>query len=218
MNINYMDRQYSIPNSLHSITLEQWIKWKENYGNALDAKKKEIDLMPDSSDKDVEAFLLLSDAACKFFSFYTGIELEEMRTNFDVNQLINVYTSSTSIMTDEQFELDIEPEYIVNNSIWNIIPPIDFVPEDGLMYDSFLELKKMVIQLKAFSEGDWNKLPALCAMYLRKKGETAADINNYLEERHSLMQQLPLNIAFSIAKYLEVTLKVYTDTLNTKTE
>lgn len=209
MTIKYNSREYAFPSSLSSTTLKQWIKWKEVYGNELEASEKEIDNMPEGSDKDVEAFLHLSESACKTLSFYTGINLEIGKENVDIKQLMNLFNAHQTLLHQQEMELKLESEYLFQNEIWVIVPPEELVNGDGILYETFQKMKQMFIDLKSFSDGDWSKLPSLCTYYFRKEKETLEEVLLNRESRKLLMMELPMNIALTIAGYLNETLELF---------
>jgi hypothetical protein len=79
--------------------------------------------------------------------------------------------------------------------------------------NEFLHAKEIVRQLVSVGSGNWEPLPYLCAIYLRKKGEPfTEELVTEGSERIELMKTLPLDIALSVGFFLTDTMSLYLKT------
>lgn len=209
------DKQYTLPDSLSQITLQSRIDYENLYGKELKAQKATIDAMPDGSDKDVESFIWLADSACKAFSFFTGIELEQVRTTLECRQVINVFQASIQQLLIEEMQIKVQPIYVFNERNWIISAPIEST-DASINYSQFVTLKQLILDIASFGEGNWEKLIILCVYYFRMEGETFDNITDRqfdFEGRKELLKSLPLDIALTVGIFLRDTMILYLDTL-----
>ncbi|MFA6060050.1 MAG: hypothetical protein WC756_17740 [Taibaiella sp.] len=209
MTFNFDNSKYLLPDSLKDITLYTRLEYERMYGRDLDAQNIEISKMPESNEKDVEKFLWLADSACKTLSFFSGIDLERLKTSAEVRQIMNVYTANLSVLLEEEGTLNIEPYYLFKGEQWVIVPPAEEVTSEEMSYKQFKLTKSIILDLVSLGDGNWDKLPTLCALYLRKKDETTDQVLSVLDERRELMLELPLDIALTVGIYLKDTMALF---------
>jgi hypothetical protein len=213
MIFHFNEQDYTLPSSLADITLQQRINFDALYGAELNATKTVINAMPDDSEKQVEQFIFLADSACKTFAFFTGLDLETIRTTMECRQVINVYLANLQALLTEEYSQDLLPSYTFNGEEWVIAPPTEQTDMSGIKFSEFQMMKSVILDLVALGDENWQVLPNLCALYLRKEGETAADALTKDGERKELFQTLPLDIALAVGNYIKSTILLYIDTL-----
>lgn len=209
MTYKFNGQEYQLPTQLKEITLKQRIDYDIQYGKELDAQKQLLDEMPESSDKTIELFLWEADCACKTFSFFTGIALDAVRSSIEVRQLINVYKVHLAILLEEEYQIQLEDTYLFKGQQWVIVTPTGELSGDDMTFKDFLTSKSVIKDLAALGDGYWDRLPALCSVYLRKRGETTEEVLQQTEQRQALMMDLPLDIALTVGMFLKETMTYY---------
>ncbi|TWP28442.1 hypothetical protein ETU09_05825 [Apibacter muscae] len=232
MKFRFKDKTFSFPSTLSEITLGQKIEYENKYGKELDNKYKKIigeEALNKSSKKNIdndaslekekvltpiqelELTELQIDIACKNFSFFTGIPLEDVK-NINIDQVLNVYYSCFEQLNKEE-DMKLEDKYLWNNEYWYLNDYKTNHTSDTT-FNEFITAKQIVKNFYDLGEGKWDSLPYLCAIFLRKEGESFDEkliVEN--SERIKLMYGLPLNIALSVAFFLSVSMIIYMNRL-----
>lgn len=212
MQFEYNNKKYSFPASLADITLGQRVDFFGKYGKDLEQKLLGIDAIADEFEKEGEMAVLNIDLAVKEFSHYTGIPLADVQNKIDLNSLMEIYAVDMELLREQERNIAWQPEYEWNGETWTISPP-NIGPSDNMILNEFLHGKEIVRQMAKLGRGKWDTLPYLCAIYLRKKGESFAEhLVAEDSERIRLMELLPLDIALGVAFFLSSTLAIYKST------
>jgi hypothetical protein len=68
--------------------------------------------------------------------------------------------------------------------------------------------------LNELGKGIWESMPTLAAIFLQKEGETfSEELISGDSERIKLMYELPMDIALSVAFFLQSSMSLYTNNL-----
>lgn len=196
----------SFPTSLSQITLSQRIEYEELYGKELKASRPEIG-------ESIEYFFWIADAACKALSFFSGEPLESIQTDYELSQVINAYTATLRVLLDEEADIVIEESYEWDDETWYLVPPGNEKGTLDITYETFVFYKSIIKDMMALSEGNWEVMPNLCALYLRKEGETLDTILEIYEERRNLFMNLTMDIVLAVGVFLNDTMLDYIKSL-----
>lgn len=219
MQFTYRGQQYTFPNSLADITLRQRIDFYNLYGKDIDEKAMLIEKLKDETEKEIERNLLSIDLACKSFSFYTGITLDEVRQYISVEELMEIYAVDMQMLHEQERNIEIQPTYDWQGEQWCIAAP-EVTGSSNMTLIEFVTGKEVVRQLHAVGKGRWDALPYLCAIYLRKRlpdGTQEAfseDMAAEGSQRLAAMYDLPMDIAIAVAFFLSATLNIYITTFH----
>lgn len=228
MKFLFQNKTYNFPTSLSQITLKQKIDYENTYGKELDEKYKKIvgeDIINQAVKNGVTVEQLLKEenkltplmeldltehvieTACKNFSFFSEISLDEVK-NINIDQMLNVYYSCFHQLYNEDRKL--ENRYLWKGEYWYIEKP-ELSHTSNTTFNEFITAKQIVKNSYELGEGKWESLPFLCAIFLRKEGESFNE-NMIIEgsERLKLMYELPLDIALGVAFFLSNSMSIYT--------
>lgn len=210
MKFTYNDIEYTFPSSLKEITLGQRIAFYEQYGKELDVMAGEVEAISDVATKDAEFYTWQLKFATCFFSFYANIPIEEVRNNMDIFSLLEVYFAVTETLNEDAYRQEVKTSFEWNGDIWTLSSH-EVTPVNKMTFNEFLHGKEVTRQLEAMGKGEWDRLPYLCAIYLRKKNEPfTEDLVAENSERMKLILSLPLDIAVAVGFFLTSILNIYT--------
>lgn len=213
MTFTFEEEEYTLPNSLSEISLQTHIDWIINYGAELSARKIAAELEIDMDVKNLNLHLIFIDEATKAFSHYTGIPLATVETSIELSQILNAYTVTQILLAVESRGVEIQPTYDWKGDTW-AIGAVDLGTPSGLTREQFRTIKKLAEYVIALSEGDWTKMPYICAAYFRLDGEPFnPDYLNADNTRFLIMAELPMDIAIAVATYLQSSLSIYTEVI-----
>lgn len=212
MKFKFKNKEYNFPTSLSKITLRQRIEFDSLYGKEISEKKESI-FKPDGGVIDEsEAVLFQLDVACKNFSFFSGISLDEVY-KIPIEQVMNVYHTCFENITKQENELTFSQKHFWNDEIWTIeTPEINY--ESKITFNEFVTSKQIVKTMDELGFGQWEVLPSLCAIFLRKEGEAFDE--KFLSgqtNRTEMMKDLPLDIALCVAFFLASSMNSYSRTI-----
>lgn len=211
MTFTYNDVTYNLPNSLTDITLETHMKWSSTYGVMLAAQRLQALAEENETIRELNLHMLFIDEATYAISFYSGIPLEDVQNNMLISQVCNLYIASQIVIAVQERELvATQTTYDFLGDVWEIKSPSDgFGPE--LTGEQFKLIKQLAEWISLLSQGDWSKMSLLCAAYFRKTSEPILDISMVAPDsvREAQMRALPMDIALTIAIYLQSTLDIY---------
>ncbi len=212
LQFTYRDKTFQYPVTTAEVTLGQRVAFYEQYGKELDEAATALLSGENEEVNNADETEHVLDAACKTFSFFTEIPLQEVRQNIDVAQVYNIYnTCLHSIMADAEGDKE-TLLWEWEGDTWNIAPPV-LSPMSDMTFNEFLTAKEITRQLQQMGGGRWEGLPYLCAIYLRKEGEEFNEIFVQPDsERLKIMQTLPLNIALAVGFFLSSTMSSYLNT------
>lgn len=217
MKFKFNNISYDFPTSLADMTLRQRIEFDQTYGKDLTDREKELANIPDSEsildtdNREADMMIHRMDVACKNFAFFSGIPLEDVQ-KIPMLQVLNVYQSSFEQVLKEQEEIKIKDKYFWNNEIWVIDSP-ELSHESTMAFNEFVTAKQIVKTMHDLGGGQWESLPSLCAIFLRKEGEPFDE--KFLTgktARTEDMLDLPMDIALSVAFFLRISMSLFLKT------
>lgn len=213
MKFEYKGSNSTFPATLGDITLSQRIDFYTEHGKLLDEMAGKVEKITDENEKEIESSLWHLEMAARSFSFYTGIPLDEVKAQVNFEQLLNIYNVDMQLLFEQEKNIELLPSYDWDGEKWVIAAP-ELSPGSEMVFNEFLHAKEIVRQMDAVGKGKWDSLPYLCAIYLRKEGESfSEDLVAAKSERLKQMHELPLDIALSVAFFLSSTLSIYMTTL-----
>ncbi len=212
MKFVYKDKEYTLPNTLEEITLSQRIGFYKQYGAALDEQVKQISEMPEGIERELEEQQYLMRIAVETVSFYSGIDINEVKQNIEITTIIDIYNANISVLRQQEAEIEVQEYYEFNGEKWRLGPP-ELMPDSKMNFNQFLSSKEIVRLMAKMGSGNWEPLPYLCAIYLRKviDDEVEPFEDSFIEqnsERLQLMNDLPLNIALAVGFFLGSTMTI----------
>lgn len=192
MKFNLNNTEYKYPTTLAEITLRQRIAFYNLHEKQRVIPEDEVDA--------VEANVLF---ALEQFAFYTGIPVDVVKQQLDLGQVLDVVTTSAAIMQEEEQQMQLESEYLFNNELWYIAAP-DVTPGSKFTFNEFITSKQVVKQTQQLGLGNFEALPYLCAVYLRRADEQFTD--ELVDKRSEMFMDLPLSIALAVGFFLSDTI------------
>lgn len=215
MNFKFQNKTFDFPTSLRDIKLSQRIEFNALYGKEIKEKQEAIfDKDEDGNyhpkDK-LDAFVFMMDIACKNISYFSGIQLEEVQ-KIPIEQVMNIYYSCFDVVSKQERELEFTQKHYWNNEIW-VIESSEINYESQMTFNEFITAKQIVKSMNDLGQGEWESLPYLCSIFLRKDGEAFDE--KYLTgqtSRVELMKELPLDIALCVAFFLGISMNIFSAT------
>lgn len=212
MKFKFQDKTYRFPSALSEIKLRQRIEFNNLYGKEILKRQDEIfekDEEGNYKPKDqTEAVLHVMDVACKNFSFFSGIPLEDVQ-QIPIEQVMNVYHSCFDVISKQENEMKFSQKHYFKNELWTIeSPEINY--ESKMTFNEFITAKQIVKTMADLGEGQWEALPSLCAIFLRKEDEAFDE--KFISGQTSRVQDmmdLPLDIALNVAFFLGISMISY---------
>lgn len=218
MKFEFKGQEYTFPAALSEITLGQRVSFYQIHGKELEALAKEAADAKDDFLKELAITIFNTEMAVREFAHYSGIPLEQVRNEIDIESLMSIYAIDMQLLREQESEIEAEQEYEWRGETWTLSAP-ELSTSNKMTLNEFLHAKEAVRQLHKLGNGKWDSLPYLCAVYLRKKDEPfTEDMVAEGSERMKLMQELPLDIALGVAFFLSGTLRIYRTTLASSTE
>lgn len=219
---------HDVPFDLSDITLGRYLAYYDQYGRNLDKElaelrqkdyKKHLESLGafSVSKEDIELHqqLDLDDhldrEALSWFSFWTGHNFLEAKDLPEVAPLYAQYRifryemAETIENKSDEFPLSIEwmdeqwsvQDYRVN-------------PTSEMTFNEIITSKEVMRQVHALGLGQWDGLPYLCAVFLRRKDEPFSDtLIAEGGERLLLMQDLPMLHALQVAFFLSICVGIW---------
>jgi len=195
------NKEFNFPSKLGDITLGQRIEYQKQYGDDLEARLKEVDELPDGPEKELEQVCISVDMAVASFSFFTKIPEDVIKESNTLSEILNVFATIKELLYANGMN---------NNRTvfeWNGVKWALYLPEvtssSTIQFGEFIDSKQIIEDLIALGNGSFERLPRLCAIYLRKPGEkydpAFAEENS---ERVKLMYDLPMDIALAVGFFL----------------
>lgn len=202
MTFSYKNQQYTFPASLEEITLAQRINFYNQYGKALNDQMVTIQALPDAFDRELETNCWQLEYAARIFSFFTGIDFEEVKVQIPVEGLLYIYTTDVQELNRQEISIDPQTSYTWQGIQWQLNSP-ELLKRDFLTMNEYDTVTGLLKQIYYTGKGQWETYPVLCAAYLRKEGEPfSAELVADGSERLALMLTLPLSIALAVGKLL----------------
>lgn len=206
MKFNFQNKEYNFPASLSDISLGQRIEFNNLYGKEMMEKQNTID-----STDEVALVENHLEMACKSFSFFSGIALDEV-FKIPMNQVLNVFENCLKSLLEQQEEMELAVELFWNDAIWVLVQP-ELNYQSEMTFNEFLTSKQIVKSMVDMGNGQWEVLPYLCAIFLKKENEAFDE--SWLaqgNERIELMKSLPLDIALQVGFFLRSSMNLFLKT------
>lgn len=222
MKFKFKDIVYSFPTSLSDITLGQRIDFNNQYGREIYEQRSQLMEMETETpeDEDSKDTLITEhylDSACKTFSFFSGIPLEDVY-KIPINQIVNVYENCMKGLLEQQEDIDLQLEFTWNDQLW-LLGNAELNYESDINFNQFLTSKQIVKALFDLGQGQWEVLPKLCAIFLRRPDEEFDE--SWISETHErsqMMLDLPLDIALQVGFFLKSSMILFSQTFQSSAE
>jgi hypothetical protein len=195
--------EHNVPSDLSQVTLGRFIQYYQEYGKDLDEQLNEIT-------EELDYDLHIDKEALSWYSFFTGYNFFESK-DIDLTDMLLQYRVLRSLLKESENackEFPVQIEW--NKEQWQI-QDFKITPGSTMSFGEIITGKEVVRQINKMGQGKWDALPYLCAVYLRKKGEKFTD--ELVEQRVTLMNELPLNYALMVAFFLSSSISIFRNTL-----
>lgn len=220
MDVRINDITYDVPFDPAMITLEDFLSYKNEYGNDLDKRLRDIVETTYSDDVEqnnvekayaIEAHLDL-EALC-WYSFWTKFDLVEAKGHPGITPLLEQYRVLKFLFNDDPEEQESFPQQVTWNDEEWVISDFKINPASDMSFNEIITSKEVVRQIHAIEKGKWDAMPYLCAIFFRKKNEIFSDeLISEEGERMTLLKKLPMNYALSVAFFLNIYVSFWTNT------
>lgn len=213
---------HEVPFDPAAILLEDFIAYHKEYGKDLDIKLNEIldkiytgEEEEQTAQRNLDLEDHLDTEGLCWYSFWTKFDLLESRQHPSIIPLLSQYRvlrhllRNTEDVAADSFPVDID----WNGETWHIA---DFKinPTSEMSFNEIITSKEIMRQVHSIGAGKWEGMPYLCAVYLRRKGETFTDdLVQDGGERMGLFRKLPLNIAMTVAFFLNICVSIWSKAL-----
>ena len=216
MKFSYREKEYVLPVSLDQIKLKQRIEFDQLYKKEIQELQEQTFKFDENGNElpvdEVELAIFNGFVASKNFSFYTGIPLDEVERNISVEDVMVIYFSCFHQIYLQQEAVELKDSYVWNDEVWKLEAP-NLTFQSKLTFNEFITSKQIIKQMHELGAGNWDVLPYLAAIYLRKDGEQFQE--NWLSEnseRLQMMNELPMDIAVAVAFFLQNSMSLYLKT------
>lgn len=217
MTFSYKNKKYSFPTSLCDITLRQRIEFDNIYGQRILELQKEI-YKKDTEGvalpvDDVEEMIFNIQVATFNFSFFTGIPLEEVENHIPIESVLTIYHACFQVLYQQQEDIELKEDYLWNDQLWKIEKP-ELTYQSEITFNELIVSKQIVKQMHDMGAGQWESMPFLAAIFLKREGEVFDE--SWLSpdsERVKMMYDLPMDIAMAVGFFLAVSMSLFTKTL-----
>lgn len=211
MRILINDKEVLFPSSLSEYTLGQRIAFHKEHGELLDKMLESILAMEDELKREVELVEFHFEKMCRTVAFFSGFSLEAIKETQYLEDVERYYRSSIAVLFEDEEREKSEPKlsFVWNGEEWELPEP-EIKNGSKTKFGEFIDGKQTVNNMIDLGYGKWEAMLALCAIYLRKKGEPYKQEFLYEgSERMELMKQLPMNIATQVGFFLNRCLSFY---------
>jgi hypothetical protein len=236
MQVTINDQEFDVPFHLAYITMKQYLDYYKKFGCDLIKRSNEIASIDYKlllaqqgqtaiTDDDIELAKLADmeihkqNEALAWYSYWTGHDLFEVRNEPYIHAVINTFHIMRPGLFDErELKMDFGSEIEFAGEKWAIQ---DIKSKPGLdtpmSMTEFSITREVFKSMLLFKHGVFTVLPFLCAVYFRKMDEPIIDVINYFyntgklkmnEDRTTLLEDLPMNIAFSVIVLLQSAIEV----------
>ena len=222
MKFTYRDNEYVFPVSLDQIKLKQRIEFDQLYGSEIRDLQEQTFKFDEKGNElpvdELELTFFNGFVATRNFSFFTGIPLDEVEKNISIEDVLTIYFSCFHQIYLQQDEIELKDSYVWNDEVWKLEAP-ELTFESKLTFNEFITSKQIIKQMHELGAGNWDVIPYLASIYLRKDGEKFEE--SWLSEgseRLELMKDLPMDIAVAVAFFLQSSMSMYLKTLASSQE
>jgi hypothetical protein len=206
MKIKINEREYEVPFDPNVITLDQYIAYYDKYGKDLD---EELDKLRETKydfeeDKYIAIDNHLDKEAISWFSFWTKVDLFEVKDMKSIIQLLTQYKVMKNLFHNEERESE---EKLYEDIQWHgetwRIQDWKINPSNEMSFNEIITSKEIMRQIRKFGKGRWIALKYLCVVFLRKQNEKFIDQLVWENsERMNEIGSLPLSYALRVGFFL----------------
>lgn len=209
------DKWITLPSRLKDITLKQRIDFQAQHGDLLDQMYKSVLLIEDEFDRELELTQYQIERMFRTLSFYLNCTVEALKETEFIGTIVGAYTASVGMLQEEELFIEANGLYSFewNNENWILHAP-ELKNGDKMSFGEFVDSKQIIQNMIALGKNRWECLIPLCAIYLRRDGESYEESWLYEgSERLALMQTLPLDIALQVGFFLSSSLNMLANTI-----
>jgi hypothetical protein len=217
MDFKFKGKTYTLPVTLNQITVRQKIEFDRLYRDRINEMYQNVFKGVDGEDfeemDEIETSLFKVNIAVFNISFFTGIPLEQVETEMDIDDIMMLYYACIHQLYEEQEDIELQESYYFKDALWMIEPPY-LNNESKTTFNQLITSKQVIKQMQELSLGKYEAVPYLAAIYLKQEDEEFSE--DWLKEgseRLELMYELPMNIANAIAFFLQSSMHSYLKTL-----
>lgn len=208
MQFIFKDNTYNVPTSLSEITLGQRIDFQQQYGEDIAKREALINAIEDEIERDLERADHYMYIFCVSFSFFSGIDLHMVK-QVNIYQIIEFFLPCFQELFEQQEEIILQSNYYFKDEVWELSEPA-LSYHSTMTFGEFVTAKQIIKSLYDLGKDNWTALQYLCAIFLRKEGEVFEEsFSTEDSERFKLMRELPMDIALSVAFFLNVSNSIY---------
>lgn len=202
MQITINDTAFEVPFDTSKITLGQFMQYHDEYGRDLNKLLAIIQAkeFTDDTEKIIEMDDFLNKEALAWFSFWTKTDLFEVKDEPFTLPLLHTFRQLRQLIMPEEAKFPVKVQF--NDETW-VLPDYKVTPSSNIDFNEIITPKEILRQLKTIEKDKYDALPYLCAIFLRKEDEAFTD--EMIDDegpRMALINELPLNVAFNVAFFL----------------
>lgn len=220
MEVTINDIKHEVLFDLNLISLGAFVDYHDTYGRDLDKALKALQEKIYEGDADeielnrsIDFDNHLDNEALSWYSFWTKHDLFEVKDQPFIAPVLSQYRAFRFMLNAEmERAYDIPATIEFNEEEWEIKNYV-VNPASGMSFNEIVTSKEVTRQIHRLGKGNWDALPYLCAIFLRKKNEDFAD-HLILEggDRMELQKTLPLTHAIQVAFFLSICVNIWSRT------
>lgn len=214
MTITINGADHNVPSDVSAIPLGKFVEWYSIYGKELDEQLEAIlNSEAEQFEKQIDLDLHLDKEAVSWYSFFTGFNFFES-FDYDLTDICIQYRILRDLIKDsEQLCRTYPLVHEWEGEQW-VVQDYHVTPGSAMTFDEIISSKEVTRQITKLGQGRWDALVYLCCMFLRKVDEPyRAELIDPDSERFKLMEQLPLDIALSVAFFLSSSINTFMNLL-----
>lgn len=213
MIITFGGEDYTIPDTLEDITLEEYMDWNAYKGMELWQRRDYVDGITDETLKGMELRILVVQRMQYAVSHFSTIPLQDVIDGITLEDLATYYLTSALRDAVEFAAVAVEESYDFDSGEWEVYTPSTSV-SDSVVHDEFTSTVLLGEYLRQIVQGDWTNAAILCAAYFRQAAENFSKaLIDPLGVRVTLIKTLPLNMAFATVQHNATVYQEYSDVL-----
>lgn len=154
------------PSSISQITLKTWIDWEQLYGINLSKKQDQILNLNNEDVLWVERSSLTAESAVKSLSFFTDTPLEEIKSEYEIGQVLSLYLTTQAIWDGEITNIKNEfqdGKFIYNQREFQVT---GLKVPDPVTFEFIERVTPDAARFVDFINGDWGKALGVIASQL----------------------------------------------------
>ncbi len=213
MIISYNGDDYTIPDNVGDISLQEFVGWSAHAGISIFHKIANAASLS-GVQADLTERLIDNSRMIQAVSYFSGIPFEDVANNIPLSEVAQYYRLSAVYKIVEIEPVTEEATYNFNSEVWELYTPSTSV-SDPITQSEFASTLKLAEYFQEIENGDWSNAPIVCAAFFRKQAENfSSELLNPLGERVALLQSLPLNMAFATMQHNKDRWQDYVDNIN----